>query len=116
MATTTTPEITALARSLKNNPTLIYQYVRNNVDYVPYYGSLKGATLTYLDGSGNDFDQASLMISLLRASGYTAQYVYDTMTIPASGDVNQKDMQHWLGVDANNTVISTVLSNGGNGT
>ncbi|MFA7062477.1 MAG: transglutaminase domain-containing protein, partial [Pedobacter sp.] len=112
-ATTTTPEITALARSLKNDPKLIYEYVRNNVDYVPYFGSLKGATLTYLDGSGNDFDQASLMISLLRASGITAQYVYGTMSIPASGDANQKDMQHWLGVDANSSVISTVLSNGG---
>jgi RHS repeat-associated protein len=112
-ATTATPEISALARSLKNDPKLIYEYVRNNVDYVPYFGSLKGATLTFLDGSGNDFDQASLMISLLRASGYTAQYVYGTITIPASGDVNQKDMQHWLGVDANDTIISTVLTNGG---
>lgn len=112
-ATTATPEITALARALKNDPRLIYEYVRNNVDYDPYFGSLKGATLTYLDGSGNDFDQASLMIALLRASNITAQYVYGTMMIPAYGDANQKDMQHWLGVDANNTVISNVLSNGG---
>src|SRR5208283_2249779 len=110
--TTTTPEITALARALQNNPTLIYEYVRNNVDYVPYFGSLKGATLTYLDGSGNDFDQASLMIALLEAAGYTAQYVYGTMQIPASGDPNQMDMQHWLSVDNNNTVISQVLANG----
>lgn len=115
-ATTATPEILALARALKNDPRLIYEYVRNNVDYVPYFGSLKGATLTYLDGSGNDFDQASLMIALLRAnnlSNYTVQYVYGDMTIPASGDPNQKDMQHWLGVDANSSVISTVLGNGG---
>ncbi len=112
-ATAATPEITALARALKNDPRLIYEYVRNNVDYVPYFGSLKGATLTYLDGSGNDSDQASLMIALFRASNITAQYVYGKMTIPAYGDANQKDMQHWLGVDANNTVISNVLSNGG---
>ncbi len=112
-ATTITPELTALARSLKNDPKLIYEYVRNNVDYSPYFGSLKGATLTYLESSGNDFDQASLMISLLRASGITAQYVYGTMSIPAYGDPNQNDMQHWLGVDANSSVISTVLANGG---
>lgn len=89
-ATTATPEITALARALQNDPKLIYDYVRNNVDYTPYFGSLKGATLTYLEGSGNDFDQASLMIALLRASGITAQYVYGTMSIPAYGDLNQK--------------------------
>lgn len=112
-ATTATPEIAALARSLKNDPRLIYEYVRNNVDYAPYFGSLKGATLTAIEGSGNDFDQASLMISLLRASGYTAQYVYGTMTIPAGGDPNQKDMQHWLGVDATSSVLGTVLANGG---
>jgi RHS repeat-associated protein len=108
-----TPSISELARALKNDPTLIYEYVRNHVDYVPYYGSLKGATLTYLDGAGNDFDQASLMIALLRQSGYTADYVYGQMTIPAYGDPNQKDMQHWLCTDADNTVIEQVLADGG---
>lgn len=117
-AATVTPEISALARALKYDPKLIYEYVRNNVEYVPYFGSLKGATLTYLEGSGNDFDQASLMISLLRASAstnqtvlYDAKYVYGGMTIPTSSDPNQKDMQHWLGVDT--AAISAVLSNGG---
>jgi len=116
VATTVTPEISALARSLKNDPKLIYEYVRNNIEYVPYFGSLKGATLTYLDGSGNDFDQASLMVSLLRASGFdtqSAQYVYGTMSIPTANDPNQKDMQHWLGVAANNSVIAQLLGNGG---
>nr|NJM04298.1 hypothetical protein [Desulfobacula sp.] len=83
------------------------------MDYVPYYGSLKGAALTLLDGSGNDFDQASLTIALLRASGHTAQYVFGTMQIPNYGAADQKDMQHWLGVDANNTVIANVMANGG---
>lgn len=113
-ATTLTTEITALARALKNDPRLIYEYVRNNVDYVPYFGSLKGATLTYLEGCGNDFDQSSLMIALLQASGYTnVRYVYGQMTIPLSGDPNLKDMQHWLGIDANNSVISKLFANGG---
>jgi RHS repeat-associated protein len=71
-----TPEISELARALHNDPKLIFDYVCNNVDYVPYFGSLKGATLTLLDGAGNDFDQASLLIALLRASGYTANYYH----------------------------------------
>ena len=106
-ATTTSPETSELARALQYDPARIYDYVHNHIDYVPYYGSLKGATLTYLDGSGNDFDQASLMISLLRASGYTAQYVYGTMTIP--GD----QMANWLGVDQNYNVIGNVVASGG---
>ena len=107
-----TTEINELARGLNYNPKLIYEYIRNHVDYVPYYGSLKGATLTYLDSSGNDFDQASLMVALLRASGYAAQYIYGTLSIPASGASGQKDMQHWLGV-TNNSVVSNILTNGG---
>jgi len=67
---------------LKHDPKLIFDYVHNHVDYVPHFGSLKGATLTYYDGSGNDFDQASLMVALLRASGFTAQFQYGTMTFP----------------------------------
>jgi RHS repeat-associated protein len=112
-AAQTTSEIIELARALQHDPKLIYEYVRNNVDYTPYFGSLKGATLTSLDGSGNDFDQASLLIALLRESGYPAEYVYGQMWIPAYGAGDQKDMQHWLSVDANNTVINNVLANGG---
>lgn len=100
-------EIIELARSLRNDPKLIYDYVHNHIDYVPYFGSLKGATLTYLDGSGNDFDQASLMIALLRASGYTVQYVYGTMTIPGA------QLANWVGVDQMWQTIGAVFPSGG---
>lgn len=103
-ATDSTPEIQGLARALRNDPKLIYDYVHNNIDYVPYFGSRKGATLTYFDGSGNDFDQASLMIALLREAGFTAQYVYGTMTIP--GD----RLANWLDVDQTPATIDSVLS------
>ena len=87
-------EILELARALRYDPKLIYDYVHNNIDHVPNFGLHKGPLLTYLDGNGNDFDQASLMIALLRASGYTAQYVYGTMQIPSS------DLYNWLGYNA----------------
>jgi len=107
LAIDATPEITELARALGNDPKLIYDYVHNHIDYVPYFGSLKGATLTYLDGTGNDFDQASLMIALLRVWGYNAQYVYGTMTIPGS------QLANWLGVDQQSGTIGKVLPSGG---
>jgi len=112
-STEITDEITALARALQHDPKLIYEFVRNNIDYVSYFGSLKGATLTLLERSGNDFDQASLMIALLRASGFTAQYVYGQMTIPSCNAGDNYDIQHWLGVDADSSVIARVLSSGG---
>ncbi|MBI5055456.1 MAG: transglutaminase domain-containing protein, partial [Nitrospirae bacterium] len=103
-ATVISDEIKELARGLQYDPKLIYDYVHNHIDYVPYFGSLKGATLTYLDGSGNDFDQASLMIALLTESKtYNAgigaiQYVYGTMTIPNYYASGNYDLQHWLSV------------------
>lgn len=109
-ATVITPEIKELARALQYDPKLIYDYVHNYIDYVPNFGSLKGATLTYLDKSGNDFDQASLMIALLKeSSSYnssiaTVQYGFGNMTIPSSMLAN------WLGVQRN---IGTVFSYGG---
>ena len=78
-----TPEITALARSLLNNPVLIYEHVRNNFKYEPYYGCIKGAAETLLEGAGNDADIASLAIALLRTSGIPARYARGYVRIPS---------------------------------
>ncbi|RKX70060.1 hypothetical protein DRP53_06215, partial [candidate division WOR-3 bacterium] len=77
-----TPEIESLAAELDHNPVKIYEYVRNNFDYEPYYGSLKGAQQTLFEGAGNDFDLASLLIALLRVSGIHARYVRGEVIIP----------------------------------
>jgi RHS repeat-associated protein len=68
-----TPAITALATQL-GTPLAIYEYVRNQIEPEPYFGSKKGAVGTLLEGSGNDADQASLLVALLRASGVNARY------------------------------------------
>jgi len=107
-------DIQELARALHYDPKLIYDYVHNNIEYVSYFGSLKGAQLTYLDGSGNDFDQASLMIALIRASSgkdanstiYTAEYVYGQMSIP----LNQ--LANWLNVDVSSEAVKKALEAG----
>ncbi len=102
-ATAEAPEIAALARGLQHDPKLIYDYVHNHIDYVPYFGLQKSAAKTYMDGIGNDFDQAALMIALLRASGFTAQFLYGTMTIPGSNLIN------WLGINFNVPLIAEVF-------
>lgn len=71
-----TPEIQALAEGLRNDPVKIFEYVRNYINYECYYGCKKGAHLTLMEGSGNDFDQSALLVSLLRAAGHTASYEY----------------------------------------
>ncbi|MEW5743936.1 MAG: C1 family peptidase [Nitrospirota bacterium] len=109
----TTTEIQELARALKYDPKLIYDYVHNYIDYIPYFGFHKGATATLLDGKGNDFDQASLMVALLRESGRhnssigPVQYVYGRMTIPG------RELASWLGVEQDTRPISLALQYGG---
>ena len=89
-----TPEIQALARGLENDPVRIFNYVHDHIRHVLYFGSKKGAELTLLERSGNDFDQCALLVSLLRASGNTnVSYEFGMLKMPYdSGDTN--DVHH----------------------
>lgn len=112
-------DIAELARGLQNDPVQIFAFVRNHMVYEPYFGALKGATMTLRDRGGNDFDQASLLMALLEEAGYAPHYVYGTMTIPVENGVGGRDFIHWLGIEPSHDAFETadqvlkVLSNGG---
>lgn len=67
--------IVDLAQSLAWSPAAIYQWVTDNVATEWYWGAMKGAEETLQQRSGNDADQAALLVALLRASGYPTRYV-----------------------------------------
>lgn len=69
-ASTQPIEITTLAQALKCDPDLVFEYVYNNIEYEPLFGSNKGALGTLLDLRGNDIDQVQLLSALLEASGF----------------------------------------------
>ena len=101
------PSIAELARALKNDPDLIYQYVANNVDYTPIYGVMKGSFGALVDGEANDFDQAALMVALLREAGFTANFVLGTIKLNATQTSN------WLGVNTRDaSTVDELLANG----
>jgi len=76
------PEVIELARALGNNPDEIYDFVHNYVDTVFMFGAQKGAIGAIVDKSGTPFDQAELMVSLLRQAGYTtASYKFGTIIL-----------------------------------
>ncbi|MEN8263524.1 MAG: transglutaminase domain-containing protein, partial [Nitrospirota bacterium] len=68
-------EIVYHAQSLQWNPVEIYEWVKNNVETEWYWGCMKGAEETLRQKSGNGCDQASLLIALLRVSGFPSRYV-----------------------------------------
>ena len=63
-----TLQIRQLASSLDNDPRLIYEYLRNHIEYVPSFGCRKGATATLLAGRGNTLEVAILLRALLHAA------------------------------------------------
>ncbi|NJD55631.1 MAG: transglutaminase, partial [Nitrospirae bacterium] len=105
-----TPEIRAKAQELENKPVKIYEWVRNTIEYEPYYGSLKGAQQTLDELAGNDLDQASLLLALLRAANIPARYVYGTIELPIDRLMN------WIGVKDSMTAARILATNGIPGT
>jgi RHS repeat-associated protein len=99
-----TPQIQALADGLGDNPYNIFNYVHDNINFVLYFGSKKGAELTLLEKSGNDFDQSSLLLALLKAAGYTnAQYQFGWEAIPYDDPYDEDyDLHHWWRLNLNN--------------
>jgi hypothetical protein len=86
-----TLEIKAKAQELEYSPVKIYNWVHNNIEFVPTYGSIQGAHMTLLTKQGNAFDTASLLIALLRASNIPARYVHGTIELPIDKVMN------WVG-------------------
>jgi RHS repeat-associated protein len=105
LAEAVTPEIQALADGLQRDPVRIVNYVHDHIRHVLYFGSKKGAQLTLLEKSGNDFDQCALLVALLRASGFAdVGYGFGWMLVPyESPNGDQRDLRHWLGLELVNT-------------
>jgi len=99
-------EIKKLAADLDHDPVQIYYYMRNNIDYEPYFGLMAGSDWTLQQQSGNSFDQANLFVNLIRESEIPARYVYGTIEISA------ENVTKWLRVK-NCTYAVTLLNKSG---
>jgi transglutaminase-like putative cysteine protease len=77
-------EIIELANTLKT-PEDIYQFVKNEIEYINYMPVHEGAVKVLKAGKGDCVDQAELLASLLRAAGYTSDDVLVVL-----GTVNEK--------------------------
>lgn len=102
-----TPEIRAKAQELGNNPVNIYNWVRNNIEWVPSAGAIQNANSTLLNRRGNATDTASLLIALLRAAKVPARYQWGTI------DVDAAKAQNWIGGVNRPDVALQLLNQGG---
>ncbi len=99
-------DITALATALHNDPAAIYNWVHDNVEVDWTFGLSKGARGAAIDKSGTPFDQAQLLVELLRAAGLSPSYKFGTVTL------NNAQFTGWTGI-TDPGVAAQVLSDGG---
>lgn len=100
------PEIKELARALRGGPgltsrpvaeigehvDLVYEYVRNAVDTEFQFGMTKGELGVIIDKNGTPFDQAKLMVEVLRESGVSVRYKFGDITL------NGTQFAEWTGI------------------
>lgn len=100
------PSVIQLAEKLDHDPLKMYRWVKDNIHYLPLFGSIKGPGRCLSDKEGSDFDQASLLIALFRSAKIPARYVYGQMKLPIETAAT------WLGVDETQTARA-ILQRGG---
>jgi|GEM_PF-4917250 len=88
---------------LNRDPVEIFWYIRNNFDYEPYYGSMKGPEGTFLQRSGNDLDLANLLVEIYRQLGIPARYVRGNIIL------SEEELQKWFGLDDVERVLKAGL-------
>jgi RHS repeat-associated protein len=87
-----------------------YQWVRNNVEFQPYPGLMKGTQATAQTRAGNDWDQAALLVERLKQTGINSQLV--SGRIKFQGAEQFQLVQDWLGVTRLEAALN-VLSEAG---
>jgi hypothetical protein len=72
------------ADELSNDPLKILNFLRNEIEYIPYYGSKKGSDGTLVELAGNDMDKSSLLVAMLRYSDIPARYRHADVKVEIS--------------------------------
>ena len=102
-----TNEIKAKAEELEYNAVKIYHWVRNNVEWIPSWGSTQNAQLTLETLRGNSLDISTLTIALLRASKIPARYVHGRIKVASD------DFKNWAGGFSDVTAAGNYASSAG---
>ena len=113
--TTNDAEIEELARGLKYDPGLMYKFVHDHIKFELTWGEVKGPYMTWMDRSGNAFDQAALMVALLeKASDNNTEYtIAEPDFVVGEIQLSASEAISWLDIPNDVTVAKQVLARAG---
>ncbi len=108
-------EIQELARGLKYSPSLMYKFVREHIKFTPMWGEVKGPYMTWMDRSGNSFDQAGLLIALLEeaAEHNTQLAISDPCFVVGEIRLTASNFTSWFGVPDDAETADQLLARSG---
>ena len=69
----------------------MYKFVHDHIRFTPTWGETKGAYMTWMDRSGNGFDQATLLIALLTQAAANGTDGYTITNIRVWGRRDQPE-------------------------
>src|SRR5690606_9901526 len=108
-----TVETQLLARALKYDADLIFEYVQNNIEYDVVKGFVRNATATTIAEVGTAFDQANLMVELLRISDDVAGTGYNPKFVIGDIQIEESVYLNWLALPGSLQAVYNTLSNKG---
>jgi hypothetical protein len=97
------PSVAELARALQYNVDTIFEWVYNNVDFVPTWITQKGAFGTLIDQAANSFDQTTLLLALLYPH-------YETSYVVGSVRFTPAQLQNLLGTTTDGASVSILTA------
>src|SRR5258705_12524167 len=62
-----------------HDPAVLFRWVQENTNWIPYRGLLRGATGVLMDREGNSLDRAVLLGTLLTRAGHTVRLAHDEL-------------------------------------
>ncbi len=83
-------DIQAIVDKVGQDPTKLFEWVRDNTYLVPYQGALRGHMGVLMDRLGNSLDRALLLYELLRGAGHEARLARATLSEEKAEEVLQK--------------------------
>ena len=107
------PELIEQARALRNDPDLIYQFVHDNVEYTPLGGTMKGPLGTLVDRRGSAYDQAALMVTLLRQAALANPSISNVRYELGQITLNLAQLENFYGVDDQFFSLAYLLGSSG---